>query len=135
MGTRSIIATTNPDFMISAIYCQLDGYPSGVGKLEYKTRLADDSLLMLVNSAYTSQTCSECGHCERNNRESQAEFHCKKCGIRMNADLNAAKNILDRGWRQLSGSDGAGHATTTQDVHPAYRGSDAAVRACGTSAS
>lgn len=33
MGTRSIIATTNPDFMISAIYCQLDGYPSGVGKL------------------------------------------------------------------------------------------------------
>jgi len=110
MGTRSIIATTNPDFMISAIYCQLDGYPS-------------------------SQTCSECGHCERNNRESQAEFHCKKCGIRMNADLNAAKNILDRGWRQLSGSDGAGHATTTQDVHPAYRGSDAAVRACGTSAS
>lgn len=33
MGTRSIIAITNPDFMISAIYCQLDGYPSGVGKL------------------------------------------------------------------------------------------------------
>lgn len=104
-------------------------------KLEYKTRLADDSLLMLVNPAYTSQTCSECGHCERNNRESQAEFHCKKCGIRMNADLNAAQNILDRGWRQLSGSDGAGHATMTQDVHPAYRGADAAIGACGTSAS
>ena len=104
-------------------------------KLEYKTRLADDSLLMLINPAYTSQTCSECGHCERNNRESQAEFHCKKCGIRMNADLNAAQNILDRGWRQLSGSDGAGHATMTQDVHPAYRGADAAIGACGTSAS
>lgn len=104
-------------------------------KLEYKTKIADDSLLILVNPAYTSQTCSECGHCERNNRESQAVFHCKKCDMRMNADLNAAQNILDRGWRQLSGSDGAGHATMTQDVHPAYRGVDAAIGACGTSAS
>ena len=104
-------------------------------KLEYKTRLTGCNRLMLVNPAYTSQTCSECGHCERNNRESQAEFHCKKYGIRMNADLNAAQNILDRGRRQLSGSDGAGHATTAQDVHPAHRGLDAAVRACGTSAS
>lgn len=104
-------------------------------KLEYKTKIAGDSLLILVNPAYTSQTCSKCGHCERNNRESQAVFRCKKCGMRMNADLNAAQNILDRGWRQLSGSDGAGHATMTQDVHPAYRGVDAAIGACGTSAS
>ncbi len=104
-------------------------------KLEYKTKIAGDSLLIFVNPAYTSQTCGECGHCERNNRESQTVFHCKKCGMRMNADLNAAQNILDRGWRQLSGSDGAGHATMTQDVHPAYRGVDAAIGACGTSAS
>lgn len=33
MSTRSIIATTNPDHTISAIYCHSDGYPSRVGKL------------------------------------------------------------------------------------------------------
>ena len=104
-------------------------------KLEYKTRLTGRNRLVLVNPAYTSQTCSECGYRDSRNRESQAVFECKRCHSRMNADLNAASNILDRGWRQLSGSDGAGHATTAQDVHPAHRGLDAAVRACGTSAS
>lgn len=33
MGTRSIIAATNLDHTISAIYCHWDGYLSGVGKL------------------------------------------------------------------------------------------------------
>ena len=106
-----------------------------VSKLEYKTRLTGRNRLVLVNPAYMSQTCSKCGHRAKENRESQAVFRCKKCGMRMNADLNAAQNILDRGWRQLSGSDGAGHATTAQDVHPAHRWLGAAVRACGTSAS
>ncbi len=33
-----------------------------------------------VNPAYTSQTCPECGHCERSNRKSQSEFRCQACG-------------------------------------------------------
>jgi hypothetical protein len=32
MGTRSTIATQNPDGTITAIYCHWDGYPEGVGK-------------------------------------------------------------------------------------------------------
>jgi transposase len=46
-----------------------------------------------VNPAYTSQTCSVCGHCASENRESQAVFRCVACGHRANADLNAALNI------------------------------------------
>lgn len=46
-----------------------------------------------VDPAYTSQTCSRCGHCERANRQSQASFLCKQCGLSMNADINAAINI------------------------------------------
>jgi len=31
----------------------------------------------------------------RKNRTSQSVFHCKKCGHKENADINAARNILE----------------------------------------
>ncbi|TCC04461.1 transposase [Kribbella soli] len=46
-----------------------------------------------VDPAYTSQTCSSCGHCAPENRESQAVFRCVACGHQANADVNAAVNI------------------------------------------
>ncbi|GAA1554980.1 RNA-guided endonuclease TnpB family protein [Kribbella sancticallisti] len=46
-----------------------------------------------VNPAYTSQTCSVCGHRAPDNRESQAVFRCTACGHQANADVNAAANI------------------------------------------
>ena len=47
-----------------------------------------------INPArYTSQTCSACGHCSRDNRKSQLKFLCVSCGMGMNADQNAALNI------------------------------------------
>ncbi|TDO43376.1 transposase [Kribbella sp. VKM Ac-2527] len=46
-----------------------------------------------VNPAYTSQTCSVCGHCAPGSRENQAVFWCVACGHRANADVNAAVNI------------------------------------------
>ncbi|WP_344221461.1 transposase [Kribbella sancticallisti] len=46
-----------------------------------------------VNPAYTSQTCSVCGHRAPDNRESQAVFRCAGCGHQANADVNAAVNI------------------------------------------
>ncbi|MFC6160339.1 RNA-guided endonuclease InsQ/TnpB family protein [Kribbella jiaozuonensis] len=45
-----------------------------------------------VHPAYTSQTCSRCGHRAPENRESQA-FRCRCCGHRNHADVNAAINI------------------------------------------
>ncbi len=46
-----------------------------------------------VNPAYTSQTCSVCGHCAPDNRENQAVFRCGACGHQANADVNAAVDI------------------------------------------
>ncbi|EGT3817979.1 transposase [Clostridioides difficile] len=46
-----------------------------------------------VNPSYTSQTCSECGHVDKENRETQAKFKCLECGFEANADYNAARNI------------------------------------------
>ena len=51
-------------------------------KLEYKTRLAGTRLI-LVNPAYTSQTCNRCGHVAKENRESQAVFQCVNCGFNL----------------------------------------------------
>lgn len=46
-----------------------------------------------VDPAYTSQTCSQCGHCAKANRQSQASFLCQQCGFCSEADINAAINI------------------------------------------
>lgn len=104
-----------------------------VGKLEYKTQLTGRNRLILVNPAYTSQTCSECGYCDSRNRESQADFECKQCHMSMNADLNAANNILKRGLDHLIGLDEAEHAETESAVQPAYRGKNASTMTCKTS--
>ena len=50
--------------------------------------------VVLVNPAYTSQTCNRCKEVDAKSRESQAVFVCTACGHRDHADVNAAKNIL-----------------------------------------
>src|SRR6266700_323113 len=60
--------------------------------LSYKAALAGVPL-HTVDPRNTSRTCSECGHCAKANRKSQACFCCQACGHTDNADRNAAKNI------------------------------------------
>ncbi len=48
-----------------------------------------------VDPRYTSQKCNQCGHIERKNRPTQADFRCKKCGFECHADYNASMNIRD----------------------------------------
>jgi putative transposase len=60
--------------------------------ISYKARLSGVPIA-LVDPAYTSQRCSACGHTERRNRKSQAEFCCVVCGHTAHADCNAACNI------------------------------------------
>lgn len=49
-----------------------------------------------VNAAYTSQECSKCRFVSKGNRKSQSAFHCACCGHKVNADVNAARNIVKR---------------------------------------
>lgn len=69
--------------------------------------------LYVVNSMYTSQTCSRCGFSSDANRRTQARFHCKSCGHVLNADLNAAINILNRGLNDVR----AGCARSAREVN------------------
>lgn len=64
-------------------------------KVEYKAALAGVPV-HFVDPAYTSQTCSSCGHTSRRNRKSQSEFECRECGMMAHADYNAALNIASK---------------------------------------
>lgn len=79
---------------------------NGLGKfatmLSYKAKRAGGEYIE-VPAAYTSQTCSKCGHVDKENRKSQAVFACVKCGFRMNADHNAAINIRVKGFPESFG--------------------------------
>ena len=66
--------------------------------------------LIEINPAYTSQTCSECGHVDKENRKTQSRFLCVYCGFASNADTNAAINIRRLGMAQLHG-EGTGIST------------------------
>lgn len=73
-----------------------------VDQLTYKFGSTEEApTVFLVNPAYSSQRCPECGHIAAENRESQAEFRCANCGHTANADVNAGVNLVDKhqqGW-------------------------------------
>jgi transposase len=66
-----------------------NGWGELIRRLEHKA----PGRVEKVSPAYTSQTCSVCGHCASENRKSQAAFRCVACGHQANADVNAAINI------------------------------------------
>jgi putative transposase len=65
-------------------------------QLEYKLPRRGGKLLP-VPPQYTSQKCSNCGYVAKENRKSQAKFKCCNCSFEINADHNAAINILAAG--------------------------------------
>ncbi len=77
--------------------------------LTYKAQAAGIPVVQ-VDPAYTSQTCPECGHRERSNRKSQAEFRCKACDYEQHADLVGARNIRDAALSQ-------GRAPVARNAH------------------
>ena len=77
---------------------------SQLGKIkQYVTYKAakENKLVLNVNPAYSSQECSCCGFVDKNNRSSQSRFKCLQCGFEVNADVNASKNIKQRGLTLL----------------------------------
>lgn len=68
--------------------------------LTYKA--ADAGKLMIkVNPAYTSQTCSACGHRHAMSLNDR-QFICECCGLSLDRDLNAAVNIKALGLQSLA---------------------------------
>lgn len=86
------------DFMIKNKRLAMSAHNAGFGVfwelLDYKATERGVEVVR-VPPAYTSQTCAKCGAVDRENRKTQAEFICVSCGHTDNADVNAARNILN----------------------------------------
>src|SRR5699024_5013731 len=68
-----------------------------VQKLEYKSEIYSNNLQKVSGKA-TTQTCSQCGH--RFYKEDKLIpgdkwYDCPDCGVHLDRDYNAAKNVLD----------------------------------------
>ena len=63
--------------------------------ITYKATLAG-VVLVPVDPRNTSRTCSECGHCAKQNRKSRDEFECRHCGFELPADWNGARIVRQR---------------------------------------
>nr|DAH73331.1 MAG TPA: endonuclease [Caudoviricetes sp.] len=64
-------------------------------KIEYKAKEYGIEVIK-INPKYTSKRCSKCGGIHIDNRDcqhNQANFECKICGHKENADINASRNI------------------------------------------
>ncbi len=61
-------------------------------QLDYKAEIAGGKLV-LVNSHYTTMTCSECGKVNPKLPLSERVFSCIYCGYSEDRDINAGKNI------------------------------------------
>ena len=71
------------------------GWRQFMDMVVYKAEEAGGQVVF-VNPKNTSLTCSECGFVAKENRLSQAVFHCGKCRHEADADVNAARNILKK---------------------------------------
>jgi putative transposase len=71
-------------------------------QFQYKMRRKGGAVV-LVNPAYTSQRCAECGHTDAANRPDRDTFVCVSCGHAACADHNASANILYLGRKARTG--------------------------------
>ena len=73
-------------------------------KLIYKAK-QNQSTVIKVNPAYTSQCCPACGHIEKANRNKKIHlFSCKNCGYQSNDDRIGAMNLYRMGINYLEDS-------------------------------
>ncbi|MHA1917209.1 MAG: RNA-guided endonuclease InsQ/TnpB family protein [Candidatus Ranarchaeia archaeon] len=67
-----------------------------VKQVEYKALLVGIEVIRVFED-FTSQMCSGCGVVDKSNRKHRGLYVCSKCGLMLNADVNASKNILRKG--------------------------------------
>jgi putative transposase len=68
-------------------------------RLSYKAESAGRKLVK-VNPAHTTQDCHRCGHRQKLTLTDRI-YHCPCCGLHIDRDLNASKNILRLGMQSL----------------------------------
>lgn len=87
-----------------------------VSLLTYKAGWYGRNLVKIDRWFPSSKTCSECGHLHSKMPLSIRKFSCDGCGVKLDRDINAARNILAAGHVVLAC--GAGSLDTTMKQEP-----------------
>jgi putative transposase len=74
-------------------------------QLTYKSNWYGKILVTVDRWYASSKTCSECHYVLNELRLDERQWTCPKCGITHDRDVNAARNLLAEGLRQLAGRD------------------------------
>lgn len=87
---------------LSCMHMILNAVKQRLGNLDPKGKLGPNTRVFEVNPAYTSQTCSYCKTVSETARKSKI-YTCQNtdCNVVLDADVNAARNILDSGLQML----------------------------------
>ncbi|WP_028951166.1 RNA-guided endonuclease InsQ/TnpB family protein [Sulfurihydrogenibium subterraneum] len=101
----SIILVENLKYFLKQV---INKFPNSVkraliriGRKEIKNKLKEISeeygiQVVEINPAYSSQTCNNCGYVDKENRKTQEKFECRLCGYKLNADVQASRNLIKR---------------------------------------
>ena len=73
-------------------------------QLEYKTVLSGGRVVVVDRWFCSSKTCSGCGAVKAKLALSERSYVCMACGMVLDRDLNAAKNLAARGEVMVAGS-------------------------------
>jgi hypothetical protein len=79
----------------------LQFWPLALGHYTFRQRLLNEARkhagvrVLLVNEAFTSKTCGNCGWIHKT-LAGNKDFRCRECNTRMDRDFNGARNVLLR---------------------------------------
>ena len=65
--------------------------------LEYKCEWRGKNLSVIGRFEPSSKRCSSCGNINKNLKLSDRVWTCKNCSVKLDRDINAAKNIKQYG--------------------------------------
>jgi len=73
-----------------------------VTMLEYKALWNDKEIIKIDRFFPSSKTCNSCGYVNQNLKLDIREWTCPSCKTKLDRDLNASKNILKEGLKNIS---------------------------------
>lgn len=79
------------------------GWSEFVRQLEYKSKWYGKTFFKIDRFYASSQICSSCGHKDGKKTLDIREWECSSCGVHHDRDLNAATNVLLKGYSDLTG--------------------------------